>query len=62
MPFDLPTIAQLVSTFTVVAGFIFAVYQTLNIRRQPPRRDRAHAHPHHHPAGAVRDHGDRAAR
>jgi len=37
MPFDLPTIAQLVSTFTVVAGFIFAVYQTLNIRRQ--RRD-----------------------
>src|SRR2546422_2553426 len=37
MPFDLPTIAQLVSTFTVVAGFVFAVYQTLNIRRQ--RRD-----------------------
>ena len=37
MPFDLPTLAQLISTFTVVAGFVFAVYQTLNIRRQ--RRD-----------------------
>jgi hypothetical protein len=34
---DLPTVAQLISTFTVVAGFIFAVYQVLNIRRQ--RRD-----------------------
>src|SRR2546426_5803100 len=37
MPFDLPTLAQLISTFTVVAGFVFAVYQTMNIRRQ--RRD-----------------------
>jgi hypothetical protein len=34
---DLTTIAQLVSTVTVVAGLVFAVYQTLNIRRQ--RRD-----------------------
>ena len=37
MTLDLPTVVQLISTFTVVAGFIFAVYQTLNIRRQ--RRD-----------------------
>jgi hypothetical protein len=37
MNLDLPTIAQLISTFTVVAGLIFAVYQVLNIRRQ--RRD-----------------------
>jgi hypothetical protein len=34
MNLDLPTVAQLVSTFTVVAGFIFAVYQVINIRRQ----------------------------
>lgn len=34
---DLSTVAQVISTFTVVAGFVFAVYQTLNIRRQ--RRD-----------------------
>lgn len=37
MNIDLPTVAQLISTFTVVAGFVFAVYQVLNIRRQ--RRD-----------------------
>lgn len=59
MNLDLGTVAQLVSTFTVVAGlgFIFAVYQVPEHPAAASRRDRAHPHPHDDAAGGLRHDG-----